>query len=372
MLPRGVRPSRLWLTAELRCHQGSRFHDQSPATRHPSPRTDLGRNSGRSTAAEPLRDVSRRRCVTDLEDRLAAPHRVRERPQGGRFGSASRSGTHPRRPARGACGVGPRAGGGSPSRAAADGAAQSRSLRRRAGTAPRRTPRPRRSATTATRSSFGTAGRPRARRIDLPGLEPEGAIQCSSTGRAMRPGSAPRISTCASDRHTQMVDLARIHAAAGTHAILPRAMSDRRGDPNALAIPFGWTWRLPTPIFRSAMSLPLLGRIATAGHVEVIARTVRRSPTARVASDHLPAIETLRLRAVEGAGRTAPLSAPTPRGMLDTPRPPGAFRSAAPSRPLTSPGRNRRGTFSGAFKSEPMSCSWRTSAPRQPSMRRPY
>ena len=148
----------------------------------------------------------------------------------------------------------------------------------------------------------------RVRRIDLPGLEPRGALAASLDGPA---GPLWVIGTHlglrARDRRAQMGVVARMAAEAGPRAVLAGDLNEWRLDPGALPLPDGWTWHVPEPTFHAAAPLLRLDRIAAARGIAVGDLRVHRSPLARRASDHLPVCATLIPREEGGAeGGPAP------------------------------------------------------------------
>ena len=132
------------------------------------------------------------------------------------------------------------------------------------------------------------------RRIDLPGLEPRGALAATLEGPA-----GPlwvlgvHLGLRARDRLAQMGTLAGAAAEAGSRAILAGDLNEWRRDPGALPLPDAWTWHVPGPTFHAAAPVLRLDRIAAAEGIAVEHLRVHRSRLASLASDHLPVCATL-------------------------------------------------------------------------------
>ncbi len=127
-------------------------------------------------------------------------------------------------------------------------------------------------------------------RLDLPGLEPRGALVAEVTTRE---GPALVAAThLGLDRRSRQRQLAAILAAAGPHW-LPRTIL--LGDMNEWSevrgfAPLARDLRIlaPGPSFHAARPLACLDRIAVGRDWKVARTGVWRSPLSRHASDHLP------------------------------------------------------------------------------------
>ena len=135
-----------------------------------------------------------------------------------------------------------------------------------------------------------------ARPVDLPGLEPRGAI----VARAATPLGPVRVAAAHLGllRRNRAVQIAALceELAGGTDPVVVLGdLNEWRRDTGHLLLPPGFRLLRPGPSFPSRRPMAALDGIILGPGVEAVARGVHRSAAARRASDHLPVWADLRL-----------------------------------------------------------------------------
>ena len=129
------------------------------------------------------------------------------------------------------------------------------------------------------------------RRIDLPGLEPRGALAAALEGPGGRIGVAcVHLGLRRRDRLRQMAALGPVLSALGPRALLAGDTNEWRPGPAGLPLPEGWAWHVPPPTFHAAWPLAAFDRVAAGPGLRVRGVAVAPSARARRASDHLPVL----------------------------------------------------------------------------------
>ncbi|TFL16073.1 endonuclease/exonuclease/phosphatase family protein [Jannaschia formosa] len=128
-------------------------------------------------------------------------------------------------------------------------------------------------------------------RIDLPGLEPRGALAVSLTGVAPIGIVGAHLGLRRRDRVLQLAALRTHLDDLGPATLLAGDLNEWRRTP--LPLPPGWTWHVPPPTFHASRPSLSLDRIATGPALRLTELEVHRSPAARRASDHLPVTATV-------------------------------------------------------------------------------
>ena len=128
------------------------------------------------------------------------------------------------------------------------------------------------------------------RRVDLPGLEPRGALAARLERRGDALGVASvHLGLRRRDRRRQMAALALALADLGARAILA-GDTNEWGRTALLPLPEGWAWHVAGPSFHAARPVMALDRVATGPDAPIGGLHVHRSAAARRASDHLPVV----------------------------------------------------------------------------------
>ena len=136
------------------------------------------------------------------------------------------------------------------------------------------------------------------RRLDLPGLEPRGAVLVDAArgARAFRM-VAVHLGLTRAHRRRQLNAI--VKAAAVTDAEIPTVIlgdfNEWRNDRGLEPLEPGFTVHAPGLSFHAARPVAALDRIAVNGRMTLEDAGVHRSATARLASDHLPVWADLRL-----------------------------------------------------------------------------
>ena len=125
--------------------------------------------------------------------------------------------------------------------------------------------------------------------IELPGLEPRGAVVARVAGRGGRVTVAGlHLGLRASDRRRQVLRAAEAAARAGGPLVLGGDVNEWRPDADALPCPDGWAWVVPGPSFHADLPRLALDRFLCGPGVAVRGSGVLARALARRASDHLP------------------------------------------------------------------------------------
>jgi len=127
--------------------------------------------------------------------------------------------------------------------------------------------------------------------IDLPGLEPRGALAVSLTGLAPLGIVGAHLGLRRRDRVLQIAALSHHLAGMGPSALLAGDLNEWRHEP--LKLPAHWTWHIPGPTFHTWRPSLSLDRIASGPALRVTDLKVHRSAAALLASDHLPVTATI-------------------------------------------------------------------------------
>jgi endonuclease/exonuclease/phosphatase family metal-dependent hydrolase len=134
------------------------------------------------------------------------------------------------------------------------------------------------------------------RRLDLPGLEPRGAVVV----RAFRDGRAFRLvavhlGLTRAYRRRQLNAIVKATLDADLPTVILGDMNEWRNDRGLEPLDPGFTVHAPGLSFHAARPVAALDRIAVSARVKVERTGVHRADPARVASDHLPVWADLRL-----------------------------------------------------------------------------
>jgi endonuclease/exonuclease/phosphatase family metal-dependent hydrolase len=134
------------------------------------------------------------------------------------------------------------------------------------------------------------------RRLDLPGLEPRGAVVV----RALRDGRAFRLvavhlGLTRAYRRRQLNAIVKATLDADLPTVILGDMNEWRNDRGLEPLDPGFTVHAPGLSFHAARPVAALDRIAVSARVKVERTGVHRADPARVASDHLPVWADLRL-----------------------------------------------------------------------------
>lgn len=123
-------------------------------------------------------------------------------------------------------------------------------------------------------------------RIDLPGLEPRGALAVVLDGPYPLSVVGAHLALRRRDRVSQCAALGPVLRHIGPSALLAGDLNEWRRA--GLPLPDNWAWHLPPPTFHAAWPRLVLDRVAVGPGLRVAELGVLRSAQARIASDHLP------------------------------------------------------------------------------------
>jgi endonuclease/exonuclease/phosphatase family metal-dependent hydrolase len=135
------------------------------------------------------------------------------------------------------------------------------------------------------------------RRIELPGLEPRGAVmvQARRGAHAFRI-VAVHLGLTRAFRRRQLIAIVKAMGDPELPTVILGDFNEWRGDKGLEALAPGFTVHAPGLSFHAARPVAPLDRIAVNAGIDLSAKGVVRSEAARIASDHLPVWADLRLR----------------------------------------------------------------------------
>ncbi len=135
------------------------------------------------------------------------------------------------------------------------------------------------------------------RRLDLPGLEPRGAVMVEAErGDGAFRMVAVHLGLTRAHRRRQLNAILRAAGAADLPTVILGDFNEWRNDRGLEPLARGFTVHAPGLSFHAARPVAALDRIAVNGRVTLENAGVHRSEAARLASDHLPVWADLRLR----------------------------------------------------------------------------
>lgn len=124
------------------------------------------------------------------------------------------------------------------------------------------------------------------RRIDLPGLEPRGAVSVEIAGRLCVTGV--HLGLARRHRHAQLARIRRVLAANTLPTAILGDFNEWTADRGLEAIAGDFAVHAPGRTFHAARPVAALDRVALSKGLELADAGVVETKTSRIASDHLP------------------------------------------------------------------------------------